>query len=402
MTASAIPKMGFLINEAAECACRLLEEKRRKTPAHTRDNPYLSPLKEKRVLTHPSSSKLTIHLDFAIEDSAIQYDAGDSCGVIPQNSPGLVDAVLSQLRFTGEEIVEIPKAGSVALREGLLRHFVITRLTRKMVAEYAALGECAQLSALLLPERHAEFEQYLYGRDLQDLLRECPGLLHTAQDLVKMLPRLYSVSSSPAAHPGRIHTTVCVVRYHSHGRERGGVCSTLLSDCVEVGERLPIYVQPNRKFRLPKDIAAPIIMIGPGTGIAPFRGFLHERHATGATGRNWLFFGGRSAATDFLYRDEMEEIQAHGHLTQLDTAFSRDQAHTIYVQDLMMEKASQFWAWLQEGAFLYVCGDGTRMAKDVDRALRKIVEAQGILSAEPAENYIHALKDEGLYQRDVY
>lgn len=375
-------------------------------PTHTRENPYLSPLKEKRALTHPSSSKLTIHLDFAIGDSGIRYEAGDACGVVPQNSPELVDAVLHLLPFSGDELVEIPKVGSVALREGLLRHLAITRLTRKMITDYAALAQCSRLGGLLAPEQQTELEKYLHGRDLFDLLRQCPGALQTPEQLVKMLPRLtprlYSISSSPAAHPGQVHTTVSVVRYHSHDRDRGGVCSTLLSDRIEVGDRLPIYIQPNKKFRLPQDSTVPIIMIGPGTGIAPFRAFLHERLAVGATGRNWLFFGERSASTDFLYRDELEAMQADGHLTQLDTAFSRDQEHKVYVQDLMTQQARQFWAWLEDGAFLYICGDGARMAKDVDKALHKIVETQGGMQQEAAESYVHTLKDDHRYQRDVY
>ena len=373
---------------------------------HTRENPYLSPLAEKRALTHPSSSKLTIHFDFAIEDSGLQYEAGDACGVIPQNSPELVDAVIHLLPFTGNETIEIPKVGSVTLREGLLRHFVITRLTRKMISDYAVLAQCSQFSSLLAPEQQAELELYLHGRDLFDLLRQCPGQLQTPEQLVKMLPRLtprlYSIASSPAAHRGQIHTTVSVVRYHSHDRERGGVCSTLLSDRIDVGDRLPIYIQPNKKFRLPLDPGAPMIMIGPGTGIAPFRGFLHERRAVGATGRNWLFFGERSASTDFLYRDELERMRADGHLTHLDTAFSRDQAHKVYVQDLMIQKAQQVWAWLEQGAFLYVCGEGARMAKDVDRTLHQIIESQGSKSQEEAECYVQALKDDHRYQRDVY
>jgi sulfite reductase (NADPH) flavoprotein alpha-component len=373
---------------------------------HTRENPYLSPLAEKHALTHPSSSKLTIHFDFAIEDSGLQYEAGDACGVIPQNSPELVDAVMHLLPFTGNETIEIPKVGSVTLREGLLRHFAITRLTRKMVSDYAALAQWSQLSSLLAPEQQAVLEQYLHGRDLFDLLRQCPGALQTPEQLVRTLPRLtprlYSIASSPAAHPGQIHTTVSVVRYHSHDRERGGVCSTLLSDRIDVGDRLPIYIQPNKKFRLPQDPGVPMIMIGPGTGIAPFRGFLHERRAVGATGRNWLFFGERSASMDFLYRDELERMTADGHLTHLDTAFSRDQARKIYVQDLMMQKAQQVWAWLEQGAFLYVCGEGARMAKDVDRTLHQIIENQGNKSQEEAECYVQTLKEDHRYHRDVY
>jgi sulfite reductase (NADPH) flavoprotein alpha-component len=374
--------------------------------AHTRDNPYLSSLTEKRALTHSSSSKLTLHLDFAINDSAIRYEAGDACGVIPWNSPELVDTVLGLLPFSGNETIEIPKIGSVALREGLLHHFVITRLSRKMISDYAAMAQCSQLSSLLAPEQQTELEQFLHGRDLVDLLRQCPGALQTPEQLIKMLPRLtprlYSIASSPVAHPGQVHTTVSVVRYHSHDRQRGGVCSTLLSDRVEVGDRLPIYIQPNKKFRLPQDSTTPIIMIGPGTGIAPFRAFLHERRVTGATGRNWLFFGERSASTDFLYRDELEKMQADGHLTQLDTAFSRDQDDKVYVQDQMMQRAQQVWAWLEEGAAFYVCGEGARMAKDVDRTLHHIVETKGNRSPEEAQSYVQALKDDHRYERDVY
>jgi sulfite reductase (NADPH) flavoprotein alpha-component len=185
-------------------------------------------------------------------------------------------------------------------------------------------------------------------------------------------------------------------------RDRGGVCSTLLADRIEPGDRLPIYIQPNKKFRLPQDPTAPVIMVGPGTGIAPFRAFLHERRVSGASGRNWLFFGDRSASTDFLYREELESMRAAGHLTQLDTAFSRDQEHKIYVQDLMMQNARQLWSWLQEGAYLYICGDAARMAKDVDRTLHEIVQERGGKQPEAAESYIQVLKDDRRYQRDVY
>jgi sulfite reductase (NADPH) flavoprotein alpha-component len=275
-----------------------------------------------------------------------------------------------------------------------------------MVSEYAALAQCSRLKALLAPDQQAELDRYLHGRDLADLLQQCSGVLQTPNDLVKMLPRLvprlYSISSSPAAHPGQIHTTVSVVRYHTHDRDRGGVCSTLLADRIEPGDRLPIYIQPNKKFRLPPDPAAPVIMVGPGTGVAPFRAFLHERRVKGASGRNWLFFGDRSASTDFLYREELESMRAARHLTQLDTAFSRDQEHKIYVQDLMIQNARQLWSWLQEGGYLYVCGDAARMAKDVDRTLHKIVEEQGGRQQEAAESYVQTLKDDRRYQRDIY
>ncbi len=373
---------------------------------HTRDHPYLSSLTEKRPLTHPSSSKLTIHLDFSVKGADIRYEAGDACGVIPQNSPALVDAVLAQLPFSGNEAVEVRKIGSLQLRDALLQHLAVNRLTRKMVSEYATLTQCMQLAKLLVPEQQTELEQYLHGRDLVDLLREWPCGLQRPDDLLKFLPRLtprlYSISSSPLAHPGSIHTTVSVVRYRTHDRDRDGVCSTLLADRVEVGDRLPIYIHPNQKFRLPKDPAASVIMIGPGTGVAPFRAFLHDRRATGATGKNWLFFGERSAATDFLYRDEFEEMHRDGHLTRLATAFSRDQERRIYVQDLMMQNARQLWSWIDEGASLYVCGNAERMAIDVDRTLHRIIEAEGAMQTEAATDYVEALRSDRRYQRDIY
>ncbi len=239
-----------------------------------------------------------------------------------------------------------------------------------------------------------------------DLLIEYPGVISTAQQLVdllpKLAPRLYSISSSPAAHGREVHATVAVVRYRSHNLERGGVCSTMFADRTALRETVPVYIQPNKRFRLPEDGATPIAMVGPGTGIAPFRGFLHERGATGAKGNNWLFFGERSASTDFLYRSELENMQAQGLLTRLDTAFSRDQEHKIYVQDRMVEKGAELYAWLEQGASFYVCGDAARMAKDVDAALHKVIEQHSGRDAEAAKEYVQELHDAKRYLRDVY
>lgn len=376
------------------------------TPRHTRENPCLSRLAEKRPLTHPSSTKLTIHLDFSMEGATLDYEAGDACGVIPQNSAALIDVLLNLLPFTGDEPVEIPKIGNVPVRDALLHHFAVNRLSRKTISAYATLTQCSALEEMLAPPRQAELEKYLHGRDLIDLLREWPFVLQRPDDLLKFLPRLaprlYSISSSPAAHPGRIHTTVSVVRYRAHERDRGGVCSTLLADHIQVGDRLPIYIQPNKKFRLPADPSVPVVMIGPGTGVAPFRAFLHHRRVTGATGRNWLFFGERSAATDFLYREELEGMQSDGHLTYLDTAFSRDQERKVYVQDLMILNSRQLWGWIEEGAFIYVCGDAERMAKDVDGTLRRVIEKEGAMAMEAAVDYVENLRSTRRYQRDIY
>lgn len=374
--------------------------------APSRDNPFLSTLVEKRSLTRSGSSRLTLHLTWSIADSGIRYEAGDACGIIPHNDPALVEDILRALHFSGQERVEIPKAGTLTLHEALRHHFVITRLSRKLIERYATAGQCKILLGLLAPEQQAHLEKYVHERGLIDLLEEYPGVIQNAADLVavlpKLTPRLYSISSSPLVHRGEVHTTVAVVSYRSLNRVRGGVCSTLVADRVPVGERVPIYIQPNKRFRLPQNTNMPVIMIGPGTGIAPFRAFLHERRATGARGRNWLFFGERNLANDFLYREELEGMVADGHLTRLDTAFSRDQEHKVYVQDKMLEQAPQFWAWLQDGASIYVCGDASPMAKDVDTTVHAIIEKQGGMSHDGAKEYVSRLKDEHRYHRDVY
>ena len=368
-----------------------------------RDNPFYAPLVDKRILTADVSSKSTLHLSFSLAGSDLTYEAGDALAVVPSNDPALVAEILHAAHLTGEETVDLSKAGARPLAEALTHTLQITRLSRKLVDAYAKAGDLAVLKGLLQPEQQTHLDTYLYDRGLIDLLTEYPGVVTSAQQLAdllpKLAPRLYSISSSPIAHAGEVHATVAVVRYRAHNRERGGVCSTLFADRTGLHGTLPVYIQHNKKFRLPADPAAPIIMIGPGTGIAPFRGFLHQRCATGAKGRNWLFFGDRSAATDFLYRDELELMLASGHLTRLDTAFSRDQAHKIYVQDRMLEHGAEFFAWLEQGATIYVCGDASRMAKDVDAALHQLIAQHGNTDAEA---YISNLHDTSRYHRDVY
>lgn len=375
-------------------------------PSYSRENPLFSPLLEKRALTHPASTKVTMHLAFSTSGTGLNYQAGDAFGVIPSNDPILVAEILQHLRCNGNEQVECGKLGTTTLHDALTHRLQITRLNRKVVQEYATREQSEKLLELLSADQGKRLEDYVHGRGLIDLLIEYPGALDDPADLIAMLPRLtprlYSISSSPAAHGGQVHLTVAVVRYSSHNRERGGVCSTLFADRTNIAESVPAYIQPNKKFKLPADPDAPMIMIGPGTGIAPFRGFLHERRALGHKGRNWLFFGERSAATDFLYREELEKMCADRHLTRLDTAFSRDQERKIYVQDRMIENAAMFWNWLEAGATVYVCGDASRMAKDVHAALCKIVATQGGVSAEKAEEYVAALKDQHRYHRDVY
>jgi sulfite reductase (NADPH) flavoprotein alpha-component len=372
----------------------------------TRDTPLLAPVIDKRSLTHATSSKSTIHVAFSIAGTELRYEAGDACGVIPTNDLKLVAEILKHLRIDGNEPVPSVKGGTTTLYEALARERQVTRLSRKIVREYATRGQCTPLLRLLEPEHQADLDAYAHERGLIDLLIDYPGVMDDAAALVGMLPkltpRLYSISSSPTAHAGEIHTTIAVVRFQPQSRNVGGVCSTFFADRTFLEDRLPIYIQPNKKFRLPADPDAPIIMIGPGTGIAPFRAFLHERRALGHKGKNWLFFGERSAATDYLYREELELMHGEGHLTRLDTAFSRDHAHKVYVQNRMLEQAPEFWKWLQEGASVYVCGDAARMAKDVNAALGQIIQEQGAMTAEAAEEYVSILKDQHRYHRDVY
>jgi sulfite reductase (NADPH) flavoprotein alpha-component len=380
-------------------------------PAATREQPFFAPMIDKRPLTHESSSKLTLHLAFSLKDAeetgrSMAYESGDALGVVAQNDPRLVSEVIEAAGLTGSERVALAKLPEMPLVEALTHHLQITRLNRKIVDAFATRAECATLKGLLVPEQQTHFDTYCYDRGVIDLLAEYPGVFADAGELAamlpKLMPRLYSISSSPKAHAGEVHTTVAVVRYRSHNRDRGGVCSTLFADRREVGETLATYIQPNKRFRIPADPNAPVIMIGPGTGIAPFRSFLYERRAVGATGRNWLFFGDRSAKTDFLYREELEGMLGDGHLTRLDLAFSRDQERKIYVQDRMLEQAATFWSWLQDGASVYVCGDASRMAKDVDQMLETIVAQEGRLGAEAAAEYVSELKDQERYHRDVY
>ena len=376
------------------------------TSTYHRDNPFQAELVEKRALTHDVSSKQTLHLSFSLAGSDLAYEAGDSLGVIPTNDPLLVADILEHAKLSGSELVEITGTGTLPIAEALNHRLQITRLSRKLVEAYARAGELSILLGLLKPEQQTHLDAYLYDRGLIDLLIEYPGVISSAQQLAgllpKLAPRLYSISSSPRAHAGQVHATVAVVRFRSHNRERGGVCSTLFADRTGLGGKLPVYIQQNKKFRLPTDASAPVIMIGPGTGIAPFRAFLHERASTGAKGKNWLFFGERSAGTDFLYREELDQLSAGGVLTRLDTAFSRDQAHKIYVQDKMVEHGTELFKWLEEGASVYVCGDASRMAKDVDLALHTVIEQCSGRDPEAAKDYVQNLHDTRRYHRDVY
>lgn len=332
---------------------------------YSRTNPFPARLKTNRKLNAEGSSKDTRHFEIILEGSSLTYEAGDALGVLPANCIEFVQEILDSAGFDGEESVQIPSGREKPLRLALQHDF-----------------------------------------DLKPFLTELSGRGNSAQDFVtglrKLQPRLYSISSSPKAHPGEVHLTVGVVRYELSGKQRKGVCSTFLADRVGTETPVPVFVHASPGFKPPKDPALPMIMVGPGTGIAPFRAFLEERRAIGATGRNWLLFGDQCAASDFLYREELKLWQKDGFLHRLDTAFSRDQAEKIYVQDRMLENAAELWAWLEQGGHFYVCGDASRMAKDVDAALHKACQTAGGLTVEAAAEYVQNLKTHKRYCRDVY
>jgi sulfite reductase (NADPH) flavoprotein alpha-component len=372
---------------------------------HSRSNPFPSRLVANRRLNAPGSAKDVRHLEFDLAGSGLAYEAGDALGVVPRNDPALVSELLRILDAPPDARVALPGVGEIPLSEALLTRLEITRIPRPLLEHVATASGDATLLAVAAPDANGVLTRFLYGREIVDLLVAHPDARPDPQRFVGMLrklaPRLYSISSSPKAHPGQVHLTVGTVRYESLGRPRSGVCSTFLADRVGPDATVPVFVHVNRSFRPPPP-DRPLIMVGPGTGIAPFRAFLEERRAVGATGRNWLFFGDQRSATDFLYREELEGFQRDGVLHRLDLAWSRDGADKVYVQDLMRRNAAELHRWLEEGAAFCVCGDASRMAKDVDAALQEIYRTSGGLGPEEASARVDALKAEKRYLRDVY
>ena len=377
------------------------------SPPYSRKNPFPAKLLTRKRLNLEGSEKETLHYEFSLAGSGLQYEVGDSMGVFPQNDPALVEELLHALHFTGDEKVTNKEGETFSIREGLLEHFVITQPAKQFLEAIVkkSPGE-EDLKALLQPERKQELDKYLWGLELIDFLVDRPSIHFRPDELVltlrKLQPRLYSVASSLKGFLDQVHFIIVTVRYESHGRKRKGVASTYLADRIDGGAHVPMFVHVAKGFRLPEDHSTPIIMVGPGTGIAPFRAYLQERKAVGATGKNWLFFGEQRKKSDFFYQDEFEAFQKEGVLTRFETAFSRDQAHKIYVQRRMLENGKDLFAWLEEGAHFYVCGDAARMAKDVDLALHQIIEKEGGKTPEAAAEYVEALKKSKRYKRDVY
>ncbi|MDD5140916.1 MAG: sulfite reductase subunit alpha [Verrucomicrobiales bacterium] len=367
-------------------------------------NPFPARLLKNVLLNQPGSGKEVRHFEIALGGSGLIYEVGDSLGVIPENCPALVDALLAAVNATGDEPVVVDNSVR-PLRAALTKNFDLAKPASELLAEIASRTPDSELAALLVPERAEDLKKWLRGRDVLDVLALTQKQFTFAELLPflrRLTPRLYSISSSPKAHPGEVHLTVGAVRYETNGRKRKGVASTFLADLADKAGFVKVFVQPSHGFKPPANGDTPMIMVGPGTGIAPFRAFLEERAATGAKGKNWLFFGDQKRAADFLYEEQLTAWQKSGFLTRLDLAFSRDQAEKIYVQDRMIENAAELWAWLEAGAHFYVCGDASRMAKDVDAALHKITETAGGKSANEAKACVAKLKSDKRYQRDVY
>jgi len=377
--------------------------------AYSRKNPFPARLALNRKLTGEGSGKDTRHFELDLAGSGLAYECGDSIGIFPKNDPALVAEILHALHASGDEPVPGTGGATKPLRAALIEDYQITQPCKQFLQFLAErAGEAGSfLRDMLDPLRVQDLGQYLWGMECIDFLHSHQSVRFTPEEFVKVLrklqPRLYSVASSQKAFPAAVQLTIAIVRYQSHGRQRKGVTSTFVAERVGETDRVPVFVHSAKGFRLPEDGNTPIIMVGPGTGVAPFRAFLQDRKVTGATGRNWLFFGDQHRESDFLYESEFAALQSDGILTRLDTAFSRDQAHKVYVQDRMKENAADIWKWINdEGAHFFVCGDASRMAKDVDATLLKIVETEGSKTPDEAAAYVEDLKKTKRYKRDVY
>jgi sulfite reductase (NADPH) flavoprotein alpha-component len=376
---------------------------------YSRKNPFPAKHTVNRRLSGASSEKETRHHEISLQGSGLTYEVGDSLGVFATNDPLLVQEILSMIGASGEELVPGNDGTPKALREALWKDYIITTPSKEFLAALIAkAGDAASDLAELTSDasRKKELEDYLWGREIIDFLLAHPKLQWTPEEFAKTLrklqPRLYSIASSQKAVGESVHLTIATVRYETFGRKRNGVASTFFADRIGPSVPVPVFVHTAKHFRLPEDPAVPVIMVGPGTGVAPFRAFLQERKALGGGGKNWLFFGEQRRDSDFLYQSELETLQSDGVLTRLDVAFSRDQAAKVYVQHKMKEASSELFAWLEAGAHFFICGDGARMAKDVDAELHAIVARESGCTPEQAAEYVEGLKKTKRYKKDVY
>jgi len=367
--------------------------------AYDKANPYEAEILEKIVLNGTGSIKETLHVELSLEGSGLTYQPGDALGIYPVNRAADIDAVLSTTGLKANA-----KLGDKTLVEALQTDFDITSLSAAIAMKYNGVVGSKDLEAAIADK--ATFKDWIWGRQLVDLIEAYPFKEWTPESFTEILrplaARLYSIASSLKAHEDQVHLTIAAVRYNSHGRDRVGVCSTFVADEVEIGDKVRVYFHGNNNFRLPENGDTDVIMVGPGTGIAPFRAFVEERSATEAKGKNWLFFGDQHFSYDFLYQLEWLDYLEDGILTELTTAFSRDQKEKIYVQHRLMEHGAEIWKLLEGGAHFYVCGDASRMAKDVHQALMDIAQEHGGKDAKEAKDWLSALRKEKRYQRDVY
>ncbi|MGJ7922048.1 assimilatory sulfite reductase (NADPH) flavoprotein subunit [Neobacillus sp. LXY-4] len=374
---------------------------------YSRTNPFKAEVLENINLNGRGSNKETRHLELSLEGSGLSYQPGDSLGIYPENDPELVDMLLEELKYNPQETVTLNKQDETkTLKDALTSYFEITVLTKPLLEKVALLSDNKDLQKLLEPGNEEKVKAYIDGRDLLDFVRDFGAWGNSAQDFVsilrKMPARLYSIASSLSANSDEVHLTIGAVRYETHGRNRKGVCSILAAERLQPGDTLPIYIQHNDNFKLPDNPETPIIMIGPGTGVAPFRAFMQEREESGATGAAWMFFGDQHFVTDFLYQTEWQKWIKDGVLTKMDVAFSRDQEEKVYVQHRMLEHSKELFDWLQDGAAVYICGDEKNMAHDVHQTLIEIIEKEGNMNREQAESYLAEMQQQRRYQRDVY
>ncbi len=379
---------------------------------YSRKSPFLAELIRHDRLTRPGSLKDTRHFVLSLAGSGLSYTPGDSLGAFGRNSPEVVDELIAWLEFDPNTPLNDPKGQPTTLRQTLLHDYTVNRANRKLMSGLAQrVPQGEQRNRLMeIVDNNDVLCEYINTRDYVDILMEFDEATFESPEaflgqLSPVVPRLYSIASSLQAHPEEVHLCVAVVRYDTHGRAKKGLASGFFADHADMFvKNIPVYVQESRTFRLPKDNSKDVIMCGPGAGVAPFRAFLEQRTLEGATGRNWLFFGEQHRATDFLYSEELLAYQAQGKLHRLDVAFSRDQSAKVYVQHRMREQSKELWAWLQNGAYFYVCGDAKHMAKDVHQTLIEIAQGEGGLSPEVATEYVGTtlMKTEKRYLRDVY
>lgn len=370
---------------------------------YSRKNPFTAEVLENINLNGRGSNKETYHIELGIEGANFSFEPGDSIGIQPENEESLVDALLTSLQFDGQEKVTVFDE-SLTVKEALQKKLEITVLSKPLLQKISTFTVHKDFSKLL--EDDTARKEYIYGRDLLDVIEDFAPFTWDAQQFVTLLrkipARLYSIASSQKANSDEVHLTIGKVSYETNGRVRQGVCSGNIAERIQVGDTLSIYVHPNQNFRLPEQEDTPIIMIGAGTGIAPYRAFLEEREELGINSKSWLFFGDQHFMTDYLYQTDCQRWLASGTLSQMDVAFSRDTDKKVYVQHKIEEHAAAIYDWLEQGAVIYVCGDEKTMAADVDRTIHRLIEQQGQKTAEEAKAFVNELKQQKRYQRDVY